>query len=101
SSGDTSCSYAPNHWGISGNTVVAGTFSNDVFDIGPDQLRIFRRSGTTWMPTSAIDEGQGEGDVRGNEIFFSTNGPGGTLVYRNDDSQTVVDNIRAVSASTQ
>jgi len=53
------------------------------------------------MPTSANDGGNGEGDVRGNEFFFSTGGPGGTLDYRNDDSLTVVDNIRAVSASTQ
>ncbi len=65
----------------------------------PDQLRIFRRSGTTWMPTAAIDYGHGQGDVRGNEIFFSSYGAGGTLVYRNDDSLTVVDNIRTVSTS--
>jgi hypothetical protein len=75
-----------------------GTWTND-FEIVPDQMRIFRRSGTTWMPTSAIDGGDGEGDVRGNEFFFSSRAPGGTRVYRNDDSLTVVDNIRTVSTS--
>ena len=49
------------------------------------------------MPTSAIDGGEGEGDVRGNDIFFSS--PEGTLVYRNDDSHTVVDHVRTVSSS--
>ena len=86
------------NWGISGDTVVAGTFS-DHYEVVPDQLRIFRRGGTTWIPSSAIDGGFGEGDVRGNEIFFLSGPPAGTLVYRNDDSQTVVDNIRNVSAS--
>jgi hypothetical protein len=99
-SGDTFCYQQPYHWGISGDTAVAGTYSNDWEEV-PDQLRIFRRSGTTWVPTSAIDGGQGEGDVRGDEIFFSSSGPGGTLVYRNDDTQTVVDYIRTVSTSNQ
>ncbi len=98
SSGDTYCSHEPIRWGISGNTVVAGTWSND-FEVAPDQLRIFRRSGTTWMPTVAIDGGQGEGDVRGNEIFFSSRLENGTAVYRNDDSLTLVDVIRTVSTS--
>ena len=97
SSGDTNCNQQPIHWGISGDTVVAGTYTDD-YEVVPDQLRIFRRGGTTWMPTSAIDGGNGEGDVRGNEIFFSSGPPAGTLVYRNDDSQTVVDNIRNISA---
>ena len=96
SSGDTFCNQSAVHWGISGNTVVAGTWTRD-YEIGPDQLRIFRRTGTTWIPTSAIDGGDGEGDVRGNDIFFSS--PEGTLVYRNDDSHTVVDIVRTVSAS--
>ena len=98
SSGQTFCDQEPIHWAISGDTVIAGTWSND-YEVLPDQLRIFRRGGTTWAPTSAINGGHGEGDVRGNEIFFSSDGPGGTLVYRNDDSHTVVDNIRTVSAS--
>ncbi len=98
SSGDTACVQEPISWGISGPTVVAGTWTND-FEVMPEQLRIFRRSGTTWIPTSAIDGGSGEGDVRGDEIFISSRGPGGTLVYRNDDSQTVVDNVRTVSTS--
>ncbi len=105
SSGDTQCSRRPNQWAISGNTVVAGTYTNDLWgnsDVAvPDQLMIFRRSGTTWMQTAAIDEGNGQGDVRGNEIFFASYGAGGTLVYRNDDTLTVVDNIRTVSTSTQ
>ncbi len=104
SSGDTSCIHDPISWGISGNTVVAGTWSVDQ-EIAPDQLRIFRRSGTSWMPTAAIDGGEGEGEVRGDEIFvsryFSAQAPGqgGTLVYRNDDSLTVVDQVRTVSNS--
>jgi len=105
SSDDTQCSRTPNQWAISGNTVVAGTYTNDLWgnsDVAvPDQLMIFRRSGTTWMQTAAIDEGNGQGDVRGNEIFFASYGAGGTLVYRNDDTLTVVDNIRTVSTSTQ
>ena len=100
SSGDTSCAQEPIRWGMSGDTVVTGTWTND-FEVGPDQMRIFRRSGTSWMPTSAIDGGHGEGDVRGNEFFFSSDGPGGTLVYRNDDSLTVVDNVRTVSTSNR
>ncbi len=98
SSGDTVCNQEPVSWGISGNTVVAGTYTND-YEVMPDQLRIFRRAGSTWVPTSAIDGGDGQGDVRANEIFYSSRGPGGTLVYRNDDTQTVVDYIRTVSAS--
>ena len=98
SSGDSYCDQEPIRWGISGNTVVAGTWSNDM-ELVPDQMRIFRRSGTTWMPTVAIDGGFGEGDVRGNEIFFSSPLQNGTAVYRNDDSLTVVDVIRTVSTS--
>ena len=98
SSGDTFCNQEPIKWAMSGNTVVAGTYTND-YEVVPDQLRVFRRVGTTWMPTSAIDGGSGEGDVRGNEFFFSS--PGGTLVYRNDDSQTVIDNIRTVIAANR
>jgi len=52
-SGDTGCYQEPIHWAISGNTVVVGTWTND-FEVVTDQMRIFRRSGTTWMPTSAI-----------------------------------------------
>jgi hypothetical protein len=98
SSGDTYCDQEPVRWGISGNTVVAGTWSNDP-ELVPDQMHIFRRSGTTWMPTVAIDGGGGEGDVRGNDIFFSSHLQNGTAVYRNDDSLTVVDVIRTVSTS--
>ena len=98
SSGDTSCSHQPAAWGLSGDTAVVGTLTNDV-EGAPDQLRIFRRVGNIWMATSAINYGYGQGDVRGNEFFFSSGGPGGTLVYRNDDTQTVIDNIRTVSTS--
>lgn len=101
SSGDPYCEQSPANWAISGNTVVAGAWSNDFETYGPDQLHIFRRSGTTWAETSAIDYGEGEGDVRGNEIFFSANGRADTLVYRNDDSKTVVDDIRAVDSGTR
>jgi hypothetical protein len=97
-SNDAGCAQSPAHWGLSGDTAVAGAWSDD-YENSPDQLHIFRRNGTTWNETSAIDWGNGEGDVRGNEIFYSSNGPGGTLVYRNDDTQTVVDNIRQVSTS--
>ena len=97
-SDDTFCNQDPVSWGISGDTVVAGVYSND-YEVVPDQLRIFRDAGSTWVPTSAIDGGNGQGDIRGDEIFFSSRGPGGTLVYRNDDTHTVVDNIRTVSAS--
>ncbi len=98
SSGDTFCNQDPVLWGISGDTVVAGTYTND-FEAAQDQVRIFRRSGTTWTPTSAIDGGGGDADVRGNEIFYPSDRLGGTLVYRNDDTQTVVDRIRTVRQS--
>ncbi len=98
SSGDTYCNQWPMTWGISGNTVVTGTWTSD-YELAPEQLRIFRRSGSTWIASSAIEGGDGEGGVRGDEIFFSSRGPGGTQVYRNDDSQTVIDNIRTVSTS--
>ena len=100
SSGDVNCSQEPSHWGISGNTAVAGAWTTDYETYGPDQLHIFRRSGTAWAQTSAIDGGEGEGDVRGNEIFFSAIQRDYTLVYRNDDSRTVIDSIRAVNAGT-
>jgi hypothetical protein len=97
SSGDTSCVHEPMNWALSGNTAVAGTWTND-FEV-PEEMYIFRRLGSTWSKTSGIVGGDGEGDVRGNEIFFSTRTPRGTLVYRNDDSLTVVDDIRNVSTS--
>jgi hypothetical protein len=92
-SGGTACNQQPVNWSISGNTVLAGTYSND-YQVSADQLWIFRRSGTTWTPTSVIDRVGPESDVRGDEMFV------GTLVYRNDDSQTVIDTIRSVSDST-
>ncbi len=95
------CHQTPMHWGISGNTLVAGAWTNDVETYGPDQLHIFRRSGTSWPETSTIDHGDGEGDVHGNEIFYSANGRSETRVYRNDDSKTVVDTIRAVDSGTR
>jgi hypothetical protein len=98
SSGDTGCTQFPVHWDISGNTVVAGAYTHD-YEVAPDQLHIIRRVGTTWMPTSAIDGGDAQAGVRGEEIFFASGGPRGTLVYRNDDSHTVIDTIRDVSAS--
>ena len=98
SSGDTYCAQDPWRWAISGNTVVAATYPND-YEVSSDELRIFRRSGTAWMQSAAIDGGQGMGDVRGNEIFIPSRLHTGTAVYRNDDSQTVVDTIRTVSAS--
>ncbi len=97
-SGDTYCTHDPIRWGFSGNTVVTGTWPNDI-EIANDQLHIFRRSGTTWTPTAAFEGGMGEGDVNGNEIFIPSRLRVGTAVYRNDDSQTVVDVIRTVSAS--
>jgi hypothetical protein len=100
SSGDLYCNQTPSHWGISGNTVVAGAWSNDYETYGPDQLHIFRRSGASWNQTSVIDGGEGEGDIRGNEIFYSANGRNETRVYRNDDSKTVIDTIRAVDSGT-
>jgi hypothetical protein len=100
-SGDLYCQETPMSWGISGNTVVAGAYSNDIETYGPDKLHIFRRSGTAWAETSTIDHGDGEGDVRGDEIFFSANARSETLVYRNDDSKTVINKIRAVDSGTR
>lgn len=100
SSGDVNCSQTPSEWGISGNTVVTGAWSNDWETYGPDQLHVFRRNGTAWAQTSTIDYGEGEGDVRGDEIFFAADQRNYTRVYRNDDSQTVIDIIGAVDAGT-
>lgn len=98
SSGDTNCTHDPVRWGFSGDTVVTATWPNDI-QTATDQLHIFRRSGITWMPTVAIGGGNGMGDVRGNEIFIPSRLHTGTAVYRNDDSLTVVDVLRTVSAS--
>ena len=98
SSGDTNCELDPVNWGISGNTVVAGTYTYD-YEVSPDKYFVFRRSGTTWAPALTISSGNGEADVRGDEFFYSSNSGRSTLVYRNDDTQTVVDNLRTVSAS--
>lgn len=98
SSGDTYCDQDPISWGISGNTVIAGTWSND-YEVVSDQLQAFRRSGTTWMPTVAVDNQGGQADVRGNEIFLPSYLQNGTVVHRNDDSLTAVDTIRTVSTS--
>ena len=97
-SSDTGCYEEPASWGISGNTVVAATYTSD-FEVTPDKVRIFRHGAGGWSEAPAIEGGDGQADVRGTDIFYATRGPGGTLVYRNDDSQTVVDNLRTVSAS--
>jgi hypothetical protein len=98
SSGDTSCNWDPVHWGISGNTVVTGTYSFD-YEVGPDQVKIFRRSGSAWNLTSTIDGGDGDGDVRGDEMFIQAYSAGASRVYRNDDTKTVIDKLRTVGES--
>ena len=95
-SDDPSCNWEPVHMGLSGDTAVISAFSRD-FEVGPDRMWIFRRSGTTWTQTSAFDGGGGDGDVNGNELFVPDSG--GTKVYRNDDTQTLLDRLRSVSAS--
>jgi hypothetical protein len=98
SSNDPTCNQFAVHWDISGNTAVAGAYTND-FETIPDQLHVFRRAGGNWTLTSSIDGGDAQAAVRGDEFFQATSGPRGTLVYRNDDTQTVIDTIRDVSAS--
>lgn len=95
---DPQCNQEPLTWGFSGNTAVAGAWTND-FEVAPNRVHVFHRIGSAWPETSAIDGGEGEADVRGNEIFVSKPGPEGTLVYRNDDTKTVVDGIRTLGAS--
>jgi hypothetical protein len=95
---DSSCNWDPVHWGLSGNTAVVGTYSFD-YEVAQDKVWVFRRSGTTWTPTSSFDGGSGDGDVRGNELFVQTYADGGSVVYRNDDTQTAVDKLRIVSES--
>lgn len=97
-SGDAYCEFSPVMWGISGDTVVAGAWANDPGE-SIDKVHVFRRNGTTWSATSTINLGSGEADVRNDEIFVASPQLGGTLVYRNDDSQTVVDHLRTVQQS--
>jgi hypothetical protein len=96
SSGDTFCDFDPYDWAISGDTVVVPAFSND-YEVAQDQMRIFRRSGTTWVQTSVFEGA--DGDVRGDELFVTNYYKVGTLVYRNDDTRTLLDRIRIVSES--
>jgi len=97
SGGHSPCNESPRSWGISGDTVIASALSSDYETA--NQLYIFRRSGSAWTQTGIIHSGDGEGDVRGNEIFVPNNARMGTAVYRNDDSLTILDVIRTVSAS--
>ena len=98
SSGDTSCNQEPIRWGISGNTVVAGTWTNDT-ELVPDQMHIFRRSGTTWMPTSPSTVAEARATCTAMRSSSRAASRTARLVYRNDDSLTVVDVIRTVSTS--
>ncbi|HUQ08794.1 MAG TPA: hypothetical protein VM146_00665 [Steroidobacteraceae bacterium] len=97
--GDDDCVLRPRSWAISGDTVVAGTVTQDP-ETKPSQMRIFRRGGATWQLTSSVPDGGIEADVRGNEIFFDVGGAAGTRVYRNDDTLTLVDRLRTVSDSS-
>jgi hypothetical protein len=93
------CDHTPEHWGLSGNTAVAGAWSND-HQSEPDRQFVFRRTGATWTATSNLHGGAGQGDVRGDEIFhasYAAQGP--TRVYRNDDSGAVVDFVGPVNAA--
>jgi hypothetical protein len=89
------CDRLPRSWAISGDTVVVATFSEDP-ERASSQTRIFRRGGTTWQLTASL-LGGGESDVRGNEWFYSTSGPGGTRVYRNDDTFKILDRLLTVT----
>lgn len=97
--GDDNCVLRPTSWAISGDTVVAGTFSDDP-ETASNQMRVFRRGGTTWQLTSTVSGGGSESDVRGNEMYFAAGAAGaGTRVYRNDDTLTLVDRLRTVTDS--
>jgi hypothetical protein len=95
--GFDNCVLRPTAWDISGDTVVTGTFSDDP-EAESAQVRVFRRGGTTWQLTSSVSGTGGEADVRGNEFYFGADLPGGgTGVYRNDDTLTLLDRLRTVS----
>lgn len=94
---DPECAQSPWRWSLSGGTAIASSLASDYHDI--DQMRIFRRNGTTWSETSVIDALTNEADVRGDEYFLSHYRSLGTQVYRNDDTRTLVDRLLTVSTS--
>jgi hypothetical protein len=95
---DTYCELEALTWDISGNTVVVGTAPVDP-EVGSPEMRIFRRSGTQWAMTAAVDSG-GQAGVRGDEMFLIRGGAAGTRVYRNDDTLTLIDRLRKVGAGS-
>lgn len=95
--GDSYCQLEPVHWAISGNTVIAGLYSYD--PELPDHVRLFRRGGVTWPLAAVIHGGYAHADLRGDELFLTDTGPLGTKVLKNDNSFSLLDNLRTVSTS--
>ncbi len=98
SSGDIGCAREiPVALDIDGNSLAVGSEPSDYLDPVPP-IRVYSRSTSGWQPAFTLPGHGGEVALRGDEIFVATSGRNGTLVYRNDASQTVVDNLRSVGA---
>lgn len=97
-SGDVDCNREiPRSLDIDGNTLAVSSEASGPMLPAPP-IRVYRRSSTNWQSAFTLPGRNGEIAVLGDDIFVATGSRDGTAVYRNDGSQTIVDNLRAAGA---